>query len=63
MTLLESSSPSYKHLMKELTMEGVLDGLWTLFFFGLSQFHGHGSWLICEVTLKLENTRSLTDYA
>ena len=22
------------------------------FFFGLSQFHGHGSWLVCEVALK-----------
>ena len=20
-------------------------------FFGLSQFHGHGSWLVCEVAL------------
>jgi hypothetical protein len=29
---------------------GVLDGLWTLSF-GLSQFHGHGSWLVCEVAL------------
>ena len=26
------------------------DGLWTLSF-GLSQFHGHGSWLMCEVDL------------
>ena len=26
------------------------DGLWTLCF-GLSQFHGHGSWLVCEVAL------------
>ena len=26
------------------------DGLWTLFF-GLSQIHGHGSWLMCEVAL------------
>ena len=31
--------------------EGVLDGLWILTF-GLSQFHGHGSWLMCEVTLR-----------
>ena len=23
------------------------------FSFGLSQFHGHGSWLVCEVALKL----------
>ena len=29
--------------------EGVLDGLWTLLSFGLSQFHGHGTWLVCEV--------------
>src|ERR1700737_4372911 len=28
------------------------DGLWTLSF-GLSQFHGHGSWLMCEVALSL----------
>jgi hypothetical protein len=27
------------------------NGLWTLSF-GLSQFHGHGSWLVCEVALK-----------
>jgi len=26
------------------------DGLWTLSF-GLSQFHGHESWLVCEVAL------------
>ena len=26
------------------------DGLWTLSF-GFSQFHGHGSWLMCEVAL------------
>ena len=26
------------------------DGLWTLSF-GLSQLHGHGSWLVCEVAL------------
>ena len=26
------------------------DSLWTLSF-GFSQFHGHGSWLVCEVTL------------
>ena len=28
------------------------DGLWTLSF-GLSQFHGHGPWLVCEVALNL----------
>jgi hypothetical protein len=27
------------------------DGLWKLSF-GLSQFRGHGSWLVCEVALK-----------
>ena len=27
------------------------DGLWTLSF-GLSQCHGHGSWLMCEVALR-----------
>ena len=27
-----------------------LNGLWTLSF-GLSQFHGHGSWLMCEMAL------------
>jgi hypothetical protein len=33
---------------------GVLekDGLRTLSF-GLSQFHGHNSWLVCEVALNL----------
>ena len=27
-------------------------GLWT-FFCGLSHFHGHGFWLMCEVALNL----------
>ena len=27
-------------------------GLWT-FFCGLSHFHGHGFWLVCEVALNL----------
>ena len=31
---------------------GSWDGLWALSF-GLSQFHGHSSWLVCEVALKL----------
>ena len=34
-----------------MTWEVSWDGLWTLSF-GLSQFHGHGSWLVCEVALK-----------
>ena len=25
-------------------------------FFGLSQFHGHGSWLVYEVALRLSKT-------
>ena len=32
-------------------LEVSWDGLWT-FSFGLSQFHGHGSWLVNEVALK-----------
>ena len=31
-----------------MTLEVWWDGLWTLSF-GLPQFHGHGSWLVCEV--------------
>ena len=34
-----------------MILEVALDGLWTLSF-GLSQFHGHGSWLVCEVALR-----------
>ena len=34
-----------------MILEVSWDGLWTLSF-GLSQFHGHGSWLMCEVALK-----------
>ena len=30
-----------------MILEVSWDGLWTLPF-GLSQFHGHGSWLVCE---------------
>ena len=33
-----------------MVLEVCWDGLWTLSF-GLSQFHGDGSWLMCEVTL------------
>ena len=35
--------------------EGCWDGLWTLSF-GLSKFHGHGSWLVCEVAFSVANT-------
>ena len=30
-----------------------------LFSFGLSQFHGHGSWLVCEVALTLLHLHSV----
>ena len=33
-----------------MILEVFWDGLWTLSF-GISQFHGHGSWLACEVAL------------
>ena len=33
-----------------MMLEVSWDGLWTPSF-GLSQFHGHGSWLVCEVAL------------
>ena len=33
-----------------MILEVCWDGLWSLSF-GLSQFHGHGSWLVCEVVL------------
>ena len=33
-----------------MLLEVSLDGFWTQSF-GLSQFHGHGSWLVCEVAL------------
>ena len=31
--------------------EECWDGLWTFFFWALTKFHGHGSWLVCEVAL------------
>ena len=33
-----------------MILEVCWDGLWTLSF-GLSQFHGHSSWLVCVVAL------------
>ena len=33
-----------------MILEVSWDGLWTLSF-GLSLFHGHGSWLVCEAAL------------
>ena len=34
-----------------MILEVFWNGLWTLSF-GLSHFHGHGSWLVCEVALR-----------
>ena len=34
-----------------MTLEVSWDDIWTLSF-GLSQFHGQGSWLVCEVALR-----------
>ena len=47
-TTLEGPWPHY------MILEASRDGLWTLSF-GLSQSHGHGSWLVCEVALKGHN--------
>ena len=35
-----------------MTWGASWDGLWTLSF-ELSQFHGHGSWLMCEVAFRV----------
>ena len=43
-TTLEGPWPHY------VILEVCWDGLWTLSF-GLSQSHGHGSWLVCEAAL------------
>ena len=40
-----------------MILEVCWDCLWTLSF-GLSQFHGHGSWLVCEVPLSRRNQLS-----
>ena len=45
-TTLEGMWPHY------MILEVSWDGLWTLSF-GLSQVHGHGSWLVCEVAMSL----------
>ena len=37
-----------------MILEVSWDGLWTLSF-GLSQSHGHDSWLVCEVALSILN--------
>ena len=41
-TTLEGPWPHY------MTLEVCWNGLWTRSF-GLSQFHGHGSWLVCKM--------------
>ena len=43
-TTLEDMWPHY------MILKVSWDSLWTLFF-GLSQFYGHGSWLVCKVAL------------
>ena len=40
-----------------MVLEVCWDGLWTLSF-GLSQFHGHSSWLVCEVALTSEEFKT-----
>ena len=39
-----------------MILEVCWDILWTLSF-GLSQFHGHGSSLVCEVAVKFQNSQ------
>ena len=41
----------------DMILEVSCDGLWTLSF-GLSQFHGHGSWLMCDVALTHKDNHS-----
>ena len=41
---------------------GVWDSLWTLSC-GLSQFHDHGSWIVCEVALTLHIQGELGKFA
>ena len=43
-----------------MILEVSWDGLWTLSF-GLSQFHGHSSWLVCEVALIALQALSLVE--
>ena len=44
-TTFEDPWPHY------MILKASWNGLWILSF-GFSQFHGHGSWLMCEVTLR-----------
>ena len=40
-----------------MILEVSWDNLWTLSF-GLSQCHGHGSWLMCEMALSAATNQS-----
>jgi hypothetical protein len=42
-----------------MIMEVYWESLWTVFV-GLSQFHGHIYWLVCEVALSREMSDDLT---
>ena len=48
-----TSHYTWRSVITRHDLEVCWDALWTLSF-GLSQFHGHGSWLMCEVVLKLD---------
>ena len=54
-TTLEDPWPHY------MISEVCWDGLWTLSF-GLSQFHGHSSWLVCEVDLREKKPENKNKY-
>jgi hypothetical protein len=41
----------FKHPLPYMILEVSWDNLWALSL-GLSQYHGHGSWLVCEVALR-----------
>ena len=44
-----------------MILEVCWDALFTLSF-GLSQLHGHGSWLVCEVALRFQKSMIKMDY-
>jgi hypothetical protein len=45
-----TSHYTWGSMTTSMILEVCCNGLWTLSF-GLSQFHRHGSWLVCEVAL------------
>ena len=51
-----SETPRLRYVISKVSW----DGLWTLTI-GLSQFHAHGSWLVCEVALGV--VRSYCEHA